>query len=147
MNPILLELAKLDFNMVQAVHIEGLKHSSSYHFYLLVKWLKNTRWDTTLPFARDRLVDNFLWTIGYSYLPQFRLGRRNLTKVNALVTTIDDVYDVYGTLDELEHFTDVISRWDVNAIQELSDYMKICFLRFNNTVNEIPYNTMINSRK
>ncbi|MFS8004487.1 putative R-linalool synthase [Helianthus anomalus] len=131
MNPILLELAKLDFNMVQAVHIEGLKHSSSYHFYLLVKWLKNTRWDTTLPFARDRLVENFLWTIGYSYLPQFRLGRRNLTKVNALVTTIDDVYDV----------------WDVNAIQELSDYMKICFLRFNNTVNEIPYNTMINSRK
>ncbi|KAJ0480809.1 putative R-linalool synthase [Helianthus annuus] len=138
MNPILLELAKLDFDMVQAVHIEDLKHTS--------RWWKNTRWDTKLPFARDRLVENFLWTIGYSYLPQFSLGRRNLTKVNALVTTIDDVYDVYGTLDELELFTDVISRWDVNAIQVLPDYMKICFLGFYNTVNEIAYNTMIKSR-
>lgn len=30
-NPTLIELAKLDFNMVQAIHIEDLKHSSRYH--------------------------------------------------------------------------------------------------------------------
>ncbi|KAM0005938.1 putative R-linalool synthase [Helianthus debilis subsp. tardiflorus] len=30
MNPILLELSKLDFDMVQAVHIEDLKHASRY---------------------------------------------------------------------------------------------------------------------
>ncbi|CAK7357411.1 unnamed protein product [Dovyalis caffra] len=30
MNPILLDLAKLDFNMVQAIHQEDLKHSSRY---------------------------------------------------------------------------------------------------------------------
>lgn len=32
MNPTLIELAKLDFNMVQAIHIEDLKHASRYHF-------------------------------------------------------------------------------------------------------------------
>ncbi|KAJ0837333.1 putative R-linalool synthase [Helianthus annuus] len=36
MNPTLIELAKLDFNMVQAIYIEDLKHASRYHFYLLV---------------------------------------------------------------------------------------------------------------
>ncbi|KAL8217017.1 hypothetical protein R6Q57_023854 [Mikania cordata] len=100
-------------------------------------WWRDTRWDEELTFARDRLVECFLWTVGYSYIPEFSLGRRNITKVNATITSIDDVYDVYGTLDELEQFTDVISRWDINAIDEPPDYMKICFLGLYNTINEI----------
>lgn len=35
MNPTLLELAKLDFNMVQAIHVEDLIHASRYHFNLM----------------------------------------------------------------------------------------------------------------
>lgn len=77
---------------------------------LMNRWWRNTSWDEKLSFARDRLVENFLWTIGVDHLPQYSYGRRTLTKVNALITTIDDVYDVYGTLDELERFTDIIDR-------------------------------------
>ena len=54
---------------------------------------------------------NFLWTIGSIFEPQFGYYRRTLTKVNALITTIDDIYDVYGTLDELELFTDAVERY------------------------------------
>ncbi|CAH1452193.1 unnamed protein product [Lactuca virosa] len=136
-NPTLIELAKLDFNMVQAIHIEDLKHSS--------RWWRNISWDKKLSFTRDRLVENFLWTVGVSYLPRLSNGRRTLTKVNAIITTIDDVYDVFGTLDELEQFTDVISRWDLHGIGELPDYMKICFLGFYNSINEIAYNTLTNT--
>ncbi|KAI7754605.1 hypothetical protein M8C21_018194 [Ambrosia artemisiifolia] len=135
MNPTLIELAKLDFNMVQAIHIEDLKHAS--------RWWRNTSWDKKLTFARDRLVECFLWSVGYSYVPGFSFGRREITKVNAMITTIDDVYDVYGTLGELEQFTDVISRWDIDSIDELPDYMKICFLGLYNTINEMAYNTLI----
>ena len=34
MNPTVLDLAKLDFNMVQAVHQEDLKHASRYTHYV-----------------------------------------------------------------------------------------------------------------
>ncbi|KAI3805218.1 hypothetical protein L1987_27395 [Smallanthus sonchifolius] len=133
-NRVLVELAKLDFNMSQAIHLEDLKHTS--------RWWKNTKWDEKLSFARDRLVEHFMWSLGFSYQPQFSLGRRILTMVNSMITSIDDVYDVYGTLDELEQFTDTVDRWDVNAIKDLPDYMKICFLGFYNTINEISYNIL-----
>ncbi|KAJ0800966.1 putative R-linalool synthase [Helianthus annuus] len=65
-----------------------------------------------------------------------------MTKVNSVITALDDVYDVYGTLDELEQFTKVIDRWDINEIQELPYYMKIFFMGFYNRINEIAYNTL-----
>ena len=56
-------------------------------------------------------MENFLWTVGEIFEPQFGYCRRMLTKVNAMITTIDDdVYDVYGTLEELELFTDAVDR-------------------------------------
>ena len=53
---------------------------------------------------------NFLWTVGMTFESQYGYGRRMSTKVNTFITIIDDVYDVYGTLDELELFTDAVDR-------------------------------------
>lgn len=64
-----------------------------------------------MKFARDRLMVHFLWTVGKVFEPQFGYCRRMLTEVNSLVTLIDDIYDVYGTLDELELFTDAVKRF------------------------------------
>ncbi|PHU01414.1 (-)-camphene/tricyclene synthase, chloroplastic [Capsicum chinense] len=90
-NPLLLELAKLDFNIVQATHQQDLRYLSR-----------------KLPFARDRIVEAFLWIVGTMFEPQHSNFRRMLTKVAALVTAIEDIYDVYGTLDELEVFTHAV---------------------------------------
>ncbi|WMV16197.1 hypothetical protein MTR67_009582 [Solanum verrucosum] len=56
-----------------------------------------------------------------------------------LLTTIDDIY---GTLDELELFTDIVDRWDINAIEQLPEYMKISFLALFNSMNELAYDIL-----
>ncbi|KAL4595818.1 hypothetical protein ACB092_12G119200 [Castanea dentata] len=134
MNPILLKLAEMDFNMVQAIHQEELKQVS--------RWWKNTRLGENLTFARDRLTELFFWSVGMIYQPQFGCQRINLTKLGVLIVTVDDVYDVYGTLDELELFTDAIDRWEINAMDQLPDYMKICFLILYNFVNEMAFDPL-----
>ncbi|KAK2987985.1 hypothetical protein RJ640_011248 [Escallonia rubra] len=106
------------------------------------KWWKSLGLPSNLSFIRDRLMECFFWTVGVASEPHFRTCRIGLTKVTALITTIDDVYDVYGSLDELQLFTEAIERWDINAVEHLPHYMKFCFLALYNTVNEMAYDTL-----
>lgn len=55
-------------------------------------------------------MECFFWSMGMAFEPQFSDLRKGLTKVTSLITTIDDVYDVYGSLDELELFTKAVER-------------------------------------
>ncbi|CAL9152014.1 unnamed protein product [Musa hybrid cultivar] len=166
MNPVLLELAKLDFNRVQSIHQRELRevsryfelalleschvHSSLVHesanfstnFWLSIRWWSNLGLAQRLPFSRDRLMENYFWTVRWAFEPQFARCREAQTKANCLITTTDGVYDVYGTMDELELFTDAVDRWDVNATGKLPEYMKICFLALFNTTNDTAYNVM-----
>ncbi|CAL9072972.1 unnamed protein product, partial [Musa acuminata var. zebrina] len=134
MNPVLLELAKLDFNRVQIIYQRELREVS--------RWWSNLGLAQRLPFSRDRLMENYFWTVGWAFEPQFARFWEAQTKGNCLITTIDDVYDVYGTIDELELFTDAVERWDVNTMDKLPEYMKICFLALFNTTNDTAYNVM-----
>ncbi|XP_074560496.1 monoterpene synthase 8, chloroplastic-like [Curcuma longa] len=130
----LLEFAKLDFNATQSVHKQELRQVS--------RWWTELGIAQKLPFARDRLTENYLWTVGWTSEPEHWRFREEQTKANCFVTLIDDVYDVYGTLDELQLFTDTIDRWDINAIDRLPDYMKLLFIAVFNTTNEATYKVM-----
>ncbi|XP_059313800.1 (R)-linalool synthase TPS5, chloroplastic-like [Lycium ferocissimum] len=133
-NPLLLELAKLDFNIVQATHQEDLR--------ILSRWWKNTCLAEKLPFSRDRLVENLFWAVGTTFEPQHSFYRRMITKVIVFIAIIDDIYDVYGTLEELEVFTDAIERWDTKVMEELPEYMKVCYLALFNIINEVAYEVL-----
>ncbi|KAI8011441.1 hypothetical protein LOK49_LG06G01513 [Camellia lanceoleosa] len=133
-NHLLLELAKLDFNMVQSKLQRELQQMS--------RWWEDIGLENKLSFARDRLMECFFWTVGMVFEPQFSSCRKGLMKVTTLITTIDDVYDVYGSLDELELFTAAVERWNTNVMETLPDYMKLCFLTLYNTVNEMTYDTL-----
>ncbi|KAL6143836.1 hypothetical protein ACLB2K_054531 [Fragaria x ananassa] len=134
-NQMLLEFAKLDYNVVQQTYQSDLKDLS--------RWWKDMGLAKKLSFSRDRLMECFFWSVGIVSEPQFSNLRKGITKVSVLICTIDDVYDVYGTLDELKLFTAVVERWDVNAVEILQDYqLKLSFLALYNTVNEMAYETL-----
>ncbi|KAM3219794.1 (-)-camphene/tricyclene synthase, chloroplastic-like [Capsicum annuum] len=131
-NPLLLELAKLDFNIVQSTHQEDLRNLS--------RWWKSTCLAGKFPFSRDRIVEAFLWVDGMLHEPQKNQNSRTmLTKALAVLVVIDDIYDVYGTLDELELFTHAVERMEIKAMDELPDYMKVCYLALLNVITEIGY--------
>ncbi|XP_023513293.1 terpene synthase 10-like [Cucurbita pepo subsp. pepo] len=132
----LLDFATLEFNIVQSAHQDDLKYAS--------RWWKSTELGEKLDFARDRLMANFFWSVGMGCKPHLGYFRRMSTKIASLITIIDDVYDVYGTLDELELFTNVVERWDISAGDSLPNYMKICFIALHNTINDVTFDAVKN---
>uniref|UniRef100_F6HMZ2 Valencene synthase n=1 Tax=Vitis vinifera TaxID=29760 RepID=F6HMZ2_VITVI len=125
----LLKLAKLDFNLVQSLHKEELSN--------LARWWKKLDFATKLPFARDRLVEGYFWIVGVYFEPQYLWAIRILTKIIVMTTVIDDIYDAYGTLEEIKHFTEAIERWDINSIDHLPEYMKLFFVALLDVYKEI----------
>jgi len=64
-----------------------------------------------LPFARDRVVELYFWSLGVYFEPQYSVARKILTKVLCFCSIMDDTYDTYGTLDELTLLTTAIERF------------------------------------
>ncbi|KAL6311280.1 hypothetical protein AAG906_013230 [Vitis piasezkii] len=126
----LLELAKLDFNLVQSLHKEELTILQGW-------WWKELDFATKLPFARDRLVEGYFWMHGVYFEPQYLQGRRILTKVIAMTSILDDIHDAYGTPEELKLFMEAIERWDINSIDQLPEYMKLCYVALLDVYKEI----------
>ncbi|XP_047341141.1 probable terpene synthase 9 [Impatiens glandulifera] len=131
---VILELATLDYNLVQSIHQEEVKE--------LTKWWKNLGFREKLSFSRDRMVENYLWAMGIVWEPQYSKSRITLTKFICILTAIDDIFDIYGSLDELESFVIAVERWDLKAIDDLPQYMKICYLAMYNFGNETAYDVL-----
>ncbi|EXB50920.1 (-)-germacrene D synthase [Morus notabilis] len=131
-NKVLLNFAKLDFNLLQKVHQEELSH--------IARWWKELDFARKLPFARDRVIECYFWILGVYFEPEYGFARRALTKVIAMTSVIDDIYDVYGTLEELELFSEAAERWDVSAMDKLPEYMKVCYKALLNVYDEIEEN-------
>ncbi|CAN6575525.1 unnamed protein product [Malus baccata var. baccata] len=125
----LLQLAKLDFNLVQSLHKKELTE--------ITRWWKELEFEKKLPFARDRMVELYFWTTGVFFEPHYSTARKITAKVFAFGVVMDDIYDAFGTFEELEIFTEAIRRWDVNFIDELPDCMQTYYVTLVNFFNEI----------
>lgn len=131
-NDALLKLAKLDFNLLQMLHRQELGELSRYVYKyvnsLLVirvilclliinvfdgRWWKDLDLVSKLPYARDRMVECYFWTLGVYFEPQYSGARIMLAKTIAMISVIDDTYDSYGTIDELQMFTDAVQRYSI----------------------------------
>uniref|UniRef100_A0A804JX74 Uncharacterized protein n=1 Tax=Musa acuminata subsp. malaccensis TaxID=214687 RepID=A0A804JX74_MUSAM len=112
----ILELAKLDFNLLQSLHRKELKNLTN--------------------FARDRLVECYFWMLGVYFEPYYSRARVIATKVIILTSILDDIYDVYSTLEESQRLTEAIQRWDAKVVHQLPEYMKDYYLKLIHTFEE-----------
>ncbi|XP_062079321.1 alpha-humulene synthase-like [Humulus lupulus] len=128
-NKVLLQLAKVDFNLLQSMHKQELSEIS--------RWWKELDCAHKFPFARNRIVELYLWILGVYYEPQYSCARNILTKIIALASIADDIYDSYGTFEELELLTEAIDRWDINFMDKLNpEYLQIYYRKLLNSFEE-----------
>ncbi|ONI12963.1 hypothetical protein PRUPE_4G194600 [Prunus persica] len=128
-NDAVIELAKFDFNLVQSLHKKELSE--------IIGWWKEVDFERKLPFARHWVVESYLCTTAVYFEPQYSAARKILSKAMVLFIVMDDIYDEFGTFEELEILTEAIRRWDINCMDELPDYMQIFFHTLLNLFNEI----------
>ncbi|CAL5189472.1 unnamed protein product [Lathyrus oleraceus] len=126
---VLLTLAKVDFNMLQTLHQK--------EFGNICKWWIGLDVPKNFSFARDRIVECCFWILAVYYEPQFSQARKMMTKLIAMLSIIDDTYDAYGTVDELELFSKEIERWDIKNLDDLPDCMKLIYRTVLKALEEI----------
>ncbi|CAI0468053.1 unnamed protein product, partial [Linum tenue] len=98
----LIDLAKVNFNVVQSALQKDLRQ--------IARWWKDLGLIERLDFTRDRIVESFLCSVGLAVEPEFSSFRIHLTKIIIMILILDDVYDVYGSIEELKHFTAAIEK-------------------------------------
>ncbi|KAK5833351.1 hypothetical protein PVK06_017176 [Gossypium arboreum] len=133
-NSVLLDLAKLDYNLIQPIYQQELKQ--------LAEWWRELNFKEKLRFSRDRLMEIYFWATGLRFDPQYAKCRICFTKYAFLATVVDDIYDIYGSLEELECFTKAVTGWDVKAVQELPEYMRVMFSAISDFTNELAQQTL-----
>ncbi|WVZ25656.1 hypothetical protein V8G54_004200 [Vigna mungo] len=123
------EIAKMDFSLLQF----------SYHREIgqITKWWTGLGLANELVYARNQPLKWYIWSLACFADRTFSEERIELTKPISLIYIIDDIFDVYGTLDELTLFTEAVCRWDITGVEQLPDYMKTCFSVLYNLTNEI----------
>ena len=80
-----------------------------------------------LPFARNRVAEAYFWALAVYFEPEHALARMITCKFVPIVTVVDDIYDVYGTYEELELFTEAIERFKLNLTNYfISSIIYVC---------------------
>ncbi|GFP87017.1 beta-farnesene synthase [Phtheirospermum japonicum] len=116
-NDLLLKLAKLDFNYVQNMYKKDICEVS--------RWWNELK--SSFPYARDRIVEAYLWGTTFHFEPQYSYVRKTIAKTIQILTILDDTYDIYATVEEADLFNENFQRWNIDEIHQLPDYMKIIY--------------------
>ncbi|KAH9623278.1 hypothetical protein KSS87_022240 [Heliosperma pusillum] len=122
-------LAAIDINMAQINHQREITQVS--------RWWKGLRLTEELKLARSQPAKWHMWSLACLPAPDMTEQRVELTKAISFVYIIDDIFDVYGTLDELILFTEAVNRWEYDNVTGLPNYMRVCLKNLYELINEI----------
>ena len=80
-------------------------------------------------------MECFYWAMCIFYEAKHSLIRTTIAKLVAVLTIIDDIYDSFGTLPELEIFTEAIERFQLLFIY--FNYSKFLSVEFDEVYTEL----------
>ncbi|EOA20336.1 hypothetical protein CARUB_v10000642mg [Capsella rubella] len=118
-DPTVLEFAKIDFNLLQILHREELS--------CVARWHHEMDFKSKVTYTRHRIIEAYLWSLGAYFEPQYSQARVITTIALILFTALDDMYDAYGTVEELELFTNAMEKWLPAAPNGIPDSMKYIY--------------------
>ncbi|KAK4753254.1 hypothetical protein SAY87_022052 [Trapa incisa] len=121
------KLAALDSNLVAS--------ANRHEILQITSWWRDPGLANEVKLARDQPVKWYIWPMIMLTDPKLSQERIDLTKSIAMVYVIDDIFDVYGSIDDLTLFTEAIKRWE--SMEGLPDHMKGCFRALDDITNEI----------
>uniref|UniRef100_A0A0D9VU95 Terpene synthase n=1 Tax=Leersia perrieri TaxID=77586 RepID=A0A0D9VU95_9ORYZ len=127
-----LELSRLDFELVKSIHIKELK--------ALSLWWRDIYNSVKLSYARDRLVESYYWTCSVFHEEDDSRARIMFAKVFGFLSLMDDTYDVHATLEECCRLNEAIQRWDESAVSILPKYLRMFYIKLLNTFDELEDN-------
>ena len=64
-----------------------------------------------LKYVRNQPLKWFTWSMAMLTDPSLSEERIELTKAISFIYVIDDIFDVYGTIDDLTLFTEAVNRY------------------------------------
>ncbi|KAM0910059.1 hypothetical protein ACQ4PT_014393 [Festuca glaucescens] len=117
----LLELARLNSNLMRSLHLKELK--------ALTMWWRDIYDAINLPYSRDRIVETYLWCCGMIPEEENSRGRLIFTKTFGILSLLDDTFDVHATLEECRRLNEAFQRWDENAVSVLPKYLRTLYIK------------------
>ncbi|XP_020994602.1 (3S,6E)-nerolidol synthase 1 isoform X1 [Arachis duranensis] len=130
------QLSQIDTQLVNSLHLKEILQVS--------KWWKDLGLAKELKFVRDEPIKWYMWPMACLSGPRFSQERVDLTKPLSLIYIVDDIFDCYGgSIHELTLFTHAVERWDLAAMEELPNCMKVCFKTLYEVTNEFALKTYV----
>lgn len=131
-NQDILELAKLDFHILQQMHRAEVRDLSL--------WFKDINPCSRIGrYIRERPVESYYWTLGVFYEPHYAKARMMFVKLFILLSFFDDIYDSYGTLDEVRKFNQAVQCWDEEAAHQIGKCYANVMSLISKTLEEFEY--------
>nr|QBA83584.1 terpene synthase family protein [Chrysopogon zizanioides] len=121
----ILELARLDYALVQSLYLKELRE--------LTLWWKELYHSVNLPNTRDRIVEMYFFAFGMLQTEEYSRARLIDSKIIALVSLMDDIYDEHASFEEAQKFNEAIQRWNESAVSDLPEYMRMLYTQILST--------------
>ncbi|TVU20492.1 hypothetical protein EJB05_36701, partial [Eragrostis curvula] len=87
-------------------------------------------------YIRERPVECYFWALSIFYEPHYAKGRMMFAKLIKLMSLFDDIFDSYGTVEELHQFNKAMQRWDKEGAEQVGKCYSYVLSCFSKTLDE-----------